>query len=57
MLGRNILLLVFSISLILTLAACSSTSLKVTPTEGLDGFEAGIDEIRVGLNIPGLSAC
>jgi CubicO group peptidase (beta-lactamase class C family) len=37
--------------------ACSPDSLKVEPTEGLTGFEASIDEIRVDLRIPGMAVC
>ncbi len=40
-------------------AACGDTPLEpvtVTPTEGLQGFEAALDSIRVELQIPGLAA-
>jgi CubicO group peptidase (beta-lactamase class C family) len=54
---RNILLLLALSSLLLPIAACSAASLEVTPTTGLEGFEAGVDKIRVALKIPGMSAC
>ena len=54
---RNILLPIIIISLLVLTAACSSASFQVTPTEGLDGFEAGVDKIRVDLKIPGMSTC
>ena len=40
-------------------AACGETPLEpvaVTPVEGLQGFEAALDSIRVDLQIPGLAA-
>jgi CubicO group peptidase (beta-lactamase class C family) len=40
-------------------AACGETPLEpvaVTPVEGLEGFEASLDSIRVSLGIPGLAA-
>ncbi len=43
----------------LVMTACGETSLEpvtVAPEEGLQGFEASLDSIRVGLGIPGLAA-
>lgn len=41
------------------MAACGETPLEpvtVAPTDGLHGFEAALDSIRVGLEIPGFAA-
>ena len=52
-------MLLIAISSLLLLATCSSSGLQVTPPpiEGLEGFEASIDKIRVDLKIPGMSVC
>ena len=57
MLVRYFLIPIILISLLFSVASCSSTSLKVLPTEDLTGFEKDMDEIRVDLKIPGMSAC
>jgi CubicO group peptidase (beta-lactamase class C family) len=46
-------------TIMVTAAACGETPLEpvsVAPVEGLQGFEASLDSIRVGLGIPGLAA-
>ena len=40
----------------LLVADCSSPTVTVLPMEGLEGFEAELDQLRVSLQIPGLSA-
>jgi CubicO group peptidase (beta-lactamase class C family) len=47
------------VTISLVAAACGETTLEpvaVVPTEGLQGFEAALDSIRVELQIPGLAA-
>ena len=58
MILKKVLILILLTSLLLIIvSSCASTPVKVTPAEGLDGFEAGVDKIRIDLNIPGMSAC
>jgi CubicO group peptidase (beta-lactamase class C family) len=50
---------VFGLGLALAVGACSETPVQpvsVTPTDGLVGFEAQLDSIRVALRIPGMAA-
>jgi CubicO group peptidase (beta-lactamase class C family) len=50
-------LLALIIILVFALLGCSPSIVEVIPTESLEGFEAGIEKIRVDLEIPGMSAC
>jgi len=50
---------VAAVTIALLAAACGETPLEpvtVTPVEGLQGFEAALDSIRVELQIPGMAA-
>ena len=40
----------------LAIGACGSATFPIQPTEGLAGFEAQLDSLRVFLEIPGMSA-